>query len=150
MLKLREIYDTFERVKYPAVFTPPPYVSPTKANLMKSIKMNKKNQINEVNKDGVMVGEKEVEKEVEIENYTGPDLIDEVHTKTVFKAFGLDSESQLNYFLARSIKPKQENGHSLIFSEYVNLVCFLGMLGEKDFSKFLFACADIKSEFHIK
>ena len=76
--------------------------------------------------------------------------LDEVLTKSVFLAFDLHSEGDLNRFLTTSIKPKKEDGSIISFSEYVNLICFLGMIGEKDFSKFLFACADVASEFYIR
>ena len=76
--------------------------------------------------------------------------LDEVFTKSVFSAFELKSDGDLNTFLTTSIKPKKEDGSVISFSEYVNLVCFLGMIGEKDFSKFLFACADATSKFFLR
>ena len=132
------MYDKIERVKFPDVFIPPEYIAPTIGNLIRMVNDLKREQ---------QSSEKVVKTE---EEEDGLEIYDEVSTKTVFNHFKLDSESFLNTFLTTSIRPKKRDGSSIIFSEYVNLVCFLGMLGEKDFTKFLFSCGDTTGEFQLK
>jgi hypothetical protein len=74
---------------------------------------------------------------------------DNISTKEVFKSFGGHPDSTFYIFLTKSISPKKKDCSDINFSEYVNLVCFICMLGIKDFSNFLFSCADVNTQFRL-
>lgn len=75
--------------------------------------------------------------------------LDQVEVDTVFLKFLDLPKSRFHYLIVNAISPKSEDRSSIIFSEYLNILCVICMLGTEDVKKFVFACADTSGDGEI-
>jgi hypothetical protein len=137
LVQLRQVYDTLEKATFTDAFVIPEYIAPTIENLIKIVDDMK----GKLAKHGSEDDDDDDDERKKFDN---------ISTKEIFKSFGGHPDSLFYVFLTSSVSPKKKDCSDINFSEYVNLVCFICMLGKKDFSKFLFSCADVNIQYRLK
>jgi hypothetical protein len=60
----------------------------------------------------------------------------------IFSFMDIDPHHEFVDWLIKFISPQDPLREKLIFSEYVNCICFFCMVGSREFTKFMFAAMD--------